>query len=34
MTVDLEEEQDPPCYKLARARDRERLKVGLEINLI
>ncbi|XP_073997201.1 brf RNA polymerase III subunit isoform X2 [Rhodnius prolixus] len=26
MTVDLEEEQDPPCYKLARARDRERLK--------
>ncbi|KAL1116072.1 hypothetical protein AAG570_005567 [Ranatra chinensis] len=26
MTVDLEEEQDPPSYKLARAKDRERLK--------
>ncbi|XP_014248604.1 transcription factor IIIB 90 kDa subunit [Cimex lectularius] len=26
MTVDLEEEQDPPSYKAARAKDRERLK--------
>ncbi|XP_014282486.3 transcription factor IIIB 90 kDa subunit [Halyomorpha halys] len=27
MTVDLEEEQDPPSYKAARAKDRERLKM-------
>jgi transcription factor IIIB subunit 2 len=26
MTVDLEEEQDPPAFKAARKKDRERLQ--------
>jgi transcription factor IIIB subunit 2 len=32
MTVDLEEEQDPPSFKAARKKDRERLqKVSYEL---
>ncbi|XP_076267439.1 brf RNA polymerase III subunit isoform X2 [Rhynchophorus ferrugineus] len=30
MTVDLEEEQDPPCFKTARKKDKERLQKILE----
>ncbi|XP_030747772.1 transcription factor IIIB 90 kDa subunit-like [Sitophilus oryzae] len=30
MTVDLEEEQDPPCFKAARKKDKERLQKLLE----
>lgn len=35
MNVDLEEEQDPPSFKAARKKDRERLqKVSLNFNLV
>lgn len=30
MTVDLEEEQDPPSFKAARRKDKERLQKVLE----
>jgi transcription factor IIIB subunit 2 len=34
MTVDLEEDQDPPSFKAARKKDRERLqKVSCELGL-
>lgn len=33
MTVDLEEEQDPPAFKIARKKDRERLQKVLFITI-